>query len=112
VNNLKFEAEVKAIMTGLQQDEATAFEVAQEHLGKLLGYDAGRSTEQGAPDPWWRAEDLCLVFEDYTETKPNQPYPISKTKQAGRPSGLDSDQPQPGQRSGDRRRGRRSLPDD
>jgi RAD3-like DEAD/DEAH box helicase len=69
----KFDAEERFIRENLAKNDANGFESAHEHLGKLLGYDAGRAPgEDGAPDPWWAAGDtLCIVFEDHTDAKPD-----------------------------------------
>ena len=82
----RFEAEVKAIMDGLSKNDAKSFEIAQEKLGKLMGYRSGRSGDDAAPDPWWCAGDeLCIVFEDHTnveEQNTKGPLGANKVRQA------------------------------
>ncbi|MGB3402468.1 MAG: DEAD/DEAH box helicase family protein [Microcoleaceae cyanobacterium] len=84
--NQKFEAEVKEILENLKKDgkeNTTQFEIAHEKLGKLLGYEAGRSTGASTPDPWWIAgEDLCIVFEDYSGANPSTRIGKKKVQQA------------------------------
>lgn len=67
-NARRLDAEEKFIRDGLSTDDAAPFEAAQERLGALLGWTAGRQTGGDAtPDCWWVAgDDLCIVFEDYT----------------------------------------------
>jgi hypothetical protein len=69
-NNKKFESEVKVILENLNKDsekDSKKFEDAHERLGRLLGYEAGNSKSDAAPDPWWIAgDDLCIVFEDHS----------------------------------------------
>lgn len=69
-NDRKFESEVKVILENLNKDseeDFKKFEDAHERLGRLLGYEAGNSTSNAAPDPWWIAGDnLCIVFEDHS----------------------------------------------
>lgn len=83
LNNKKYDELELTIRNGLSSDDSTTFEQAQERLGWLLGYDSGRSTEQGAPDPWWATGDtFCVVFEDYTEAKESSAVSITKARQA------------------------------
>jgi len=69
-NDRKFESEVKEILENLNKDseeDSKKFEDAHERLGRLLGYEAGNSKSDAAPDPWWIAgDDLCIVFEDHS----------------------------------------------
>lgn len=52
-------------------------------LGDFLGYLAGRSSEEAAPDPWWIADDsLCFVFEDHAGGKPETVFSATKARQA------------------------------
>lgn len=68
-NARRLDAEEKSIREGLAKDDAAPFEAAQERLGTLLGWTAGRQAAGDAtPDCWWVAgDDLCIVFEDYTD---------------------------------------------
>jgi hypothetical protein len=81
-NSRHFDAEEKAIREGLAKDDAESFEVAQERLGKLLGWTAARERSGDAtPDCWWGAgDDLCIVFEDYTHVAGDPASGIGATK--------------------------------
>jgi len=84
-NDLKFEAEIKSILSGLAAEEsAKIFEDAQVKLGELLGFQAGNNESTGAPDPWWVVDDdLCIVFEDHTGVKEgNTTIGVNKVRQA------------------------------
>jgi len=84
-NDLKFEAEIKSILSGLADaDSAKVFEEAQVKLGELLGYQAGNNESTAAPDPWWIVDDdLCIVFEDHTGLKEgNRTIGVNKVRQA------------------------------
>jgi hypothetical protein len=81
-NLSKFTAEETAILKGLATGDAAAFEDAQRRLGLLLGFDAGNSDEQGAPDPWWcLAPDKCIVFEDHSDAKTTSSLDAKKARQ-------------------------------
>jgi hypothetical protein len=84
IHDRKYDAEETAILTTiLQSDDGTAFEDGHERLGRLLGYSAGNSTDEAAPDPWWIADDnLCFVFEDHCEGKPTTVLSVRKARQA------------------------------
>lgn len=78
----KFAKVERTILEGLAQDDASLFENAQKELGLLLGFDAGNEETDGAPDPWWLAdESFAIVFEDFTEAKPTTLLPVSKARQ-------------------------------
>jgi len=71
------------IRTGLSSSgNAKTFENAQVMLGKLLGYHASNSDDQGAPDPWWIFGNQGIVFEDYTDTGENPVISKDKVLQA------------------------------
>lgn len=54
IHDRKFDAEEAAILNAiLQDDDGTLFEDGHQRLGALLGYSAGNSTDDAAPDPWW-----------------------------------------------------------
>ncbi len=54
IHDRKFDAEESAILgLLLQNDDGNAFERGHKRLGDLLGYSAGSSSEDAAPDPWW-----------------------------------------------------------
>ncbi len=82
INNKRFDELEEWIRSGIAKDEPDVFERAQESLGKLLGFTSGRSKEQGAPDPWWAAEDmLCIVYEDYTDSSSTSVLSVAKARQ-------------------------------
>lgn len=69
-NTFKYSIEEKQILDGIQASDADRFEEAQRRLGLLLGFEAGNSDENGAPDPWWiLGEEKCMVFEDHSGAK-------------------------------------------
>lgn len=79
----KYTAEEKLILEGLSAGDAPRFEEAQRRLGLLLGFVAGNSDEQGAPDPWWQIDGArCLVFEDHSDAKPESCLDAKKARQA------------------------------
>jgi hypothetical protein len=84
IHDRKFDAEESAILQAILQDaDGTLFENGHERLGRLLGYKAGNSTDEAAPDPWWIADDnLCFVFEDHAEAKPDTVFSVRKARQA------------------------------
>ncbi len=79
----KFEKEVKSILDGLAGIDADKFEEAHRSLGELLGFDAGNSNSDATPDPWWiSAGKLCIVSEDKSDSKPENPITVKHTRQA------------------------------
>ena len=84
IHDRKYDAEESTILSLLlQNSDGKAFEVGHKKLGDFLGYSAGSSSEDAAPDPWWIADDsLCLVFEDHAEGKPETVYSVTKARQA------------------------------
>jgi len=79
----KFEKEAKAVLDGLAGIDADKFEEAHRSLGELLGFDAGNSNSDAAPDPWWiSAGKLCLVSEDKSDSNPENPVAVKHTRQA------------------------------
>ena len=84
IHDRKYDAEETAILNLLlQNSDGKAFESGHKRLGDLLGYSAGSSSEDAAPDPWWIADDsLCLVFEDNAEGNPKTVFSVSKARQA------------------------------
>lgn len=79
----KFEKEAKAILDGLAGSDADKFEEAHRSLGELLGFDAGNSSSDAAPDPWWiSAGKLCIVAEDKSDSKPENPIAVKHARQA------------------------------
>ncbi len=59
------------------------FEDAQEKVGKLLGFETGNSTENGAPDPYWISHnDFVIVFEDKLYDSGAHPIRLNDITQA------------------------------
>jgi hypothetical protein len=82
-HNSKFERHVKQILDGLDSNSSDAFELAQVQMGRLLGYEADNSSEEGSPDPWWVLnEHEGIVFEDYTDCEAHSVISIVKVRQA------------------------------
>lgn len=78
----KYNNEEKDILEGLSTGDADKFEDAQRRLGLLLGFLAGNSNDQGAPDPWWQLDpSRCLVFEDHSDAKPESCLDLKKARQ-------------------------------
>lgn len=78
----KFAKVERIILEGIGQDAFAAFENAQKELGLLLGFDAGNEGSDGAPDPWWVADEtFAIVFEDFTEALPTTLLPVIKARQ-------------------------------
>ncbi|MEA5462861.1 DEAD/DEAH box helicase [Leptothoe sp. PORK10 BA2] len=79
----KFEAKERIILDGLVSEKSTEFETAHVELGHLLGYEAGNSETNGAPDPWWQVDDkLCFAFEDHSSAKATSQLSVDKARQA------------------------------
>lgn len=75
-----FERKAKRILRNLSKPET--FEEGQRELGELLGFDAGNSEDDAAPDPWWLGEKRGLVFEDHANGKAPTVFGAEKAKQA------------------------------
>ena len=69
----------KEILDGLESEDQ--FERAQELLGELLGFNAGKIENDGSPDPWWIAGNICLVFEDHVGAKETSVLDVKKARQ-------------------------------
>ena len=83
IHDRKFDAEEKEVLTALlQTTDGKAFEGRHVQLGRLLGYEAGNSDEDAAPDPWWMADDTVFVFEDNAEAGSNTVFSATKARQA------------------------------
>lgn len=79
----KFERAAKNTLDGLASDDANRFEEAHRLLGELLGFEAGNSAGQAAPDPWWISDgSLCIVSEDKSDSNPGHPECVRHTRQA------------------------------
>jgi hypothetical protein len=77
LHNREYSAREREIREGLKS--ADTFEQAQVQLGEHLGFVAGKKQSDASPDPWWLIGDICLVFEDHADAKP-QGAVISATK--------------------------------
>lgn len=83
IHDRKYDAEERAILEAiLQTDDGILFEDGHERLGKMLGFTAGNSTDEAAPDPWWIADDTVFVFEDHAEANRGTVFPAKKARQA------------------------------
>lgn len=83
IHDRKYDAEEREILQAiLQTDDGILFEGGHERLGKMLGFTAGNSTDEAAPDPWWMADDMIFVFEDHAEGKMGTIFPATKARQA------------------------------
>lgn len=83
VSNKGFEKEEAAILQGLESKNQKVFEDAHVRLGRLLGYDSGNRETQGAPDPWWQADEhLCFIFEDHAGAEAGSSLSVKKARQA------------------------------
>jgi hypothetical protein len=83
MNERKYAKEEQFILENLFESDNTKFEAAQEHLGRLLGYQAGNKESTGAPDPWWIVnEQLCFVFEDHSDANSESILDVKKARQA------------------------------
>jgi hypothetical protein len=61
IHDRKYDAEESTILKLLlQNDDGKAFERGHKQLGDLLGYSAGNSSEEAAPDAWWSADDSFM----------------------------------------------------
>jgi hypothetical protein len=80
----KYDEEEKLIADNMKENESEKFELAHEHLGNLLGFKADKVESTGSPDPWWMlSDDVCLVFEDYSDAKENDgELNVTKARQA------------------------------
>jgi hypothetical protein len=82
VQDRMFAEEEAFILNNIGESASDKFEAAHEHLGRLLGYEAGNKETTGAPDPWWIADDhLCFIFEDHSDAKPTSSLDVTKARQ-------------------------------
>lgn len=80
IHERRFASLEKEILQGLSHPDT--FERAQVQLGNLLGFIAGKQESEGSPDPWWISGSLCIVFEDYVNTKSDGALDVTKARQA------------------------------
>ena len=81
VHDRKFARREKEILDGLQSKDSVVFESAHKLLGDLLGFEAGNSEEEGAPDPWWISGNTCFVFEDHSGAEGSSSLSVRKARQ-------------------------------
>lgn len=79
VTDRDFNKREQEILQGLASKDG--FEQAQVRLGEMLGFVAGKREVDASPDPWWAADDLCLVFEDHAGAT-NDVLDATKARQA------------------------------
>jgi tetratricopeptide (TPR) repeat protein len=80
---IRFENDAKSIYDGLRSGDSKIFEEAHRLLGELLGFRSKNSSGNGTPDPWWISTDeLCIVFEDKSNSKPENAISVDYTRQA------------------------------
>ena len=77
----KFAKREKDILDGLLSDNNAIFENAHKLLGELLGFKADNVETEGAPDPWWIAGKVCLVFEDHAGAQKTSALDMKKARQ-------------------------------
>jgi hypothetical protein len=84
VNLQKFEKDVAGILNGLQDlNNTERCEESVRLLGELLGFSAGNSKTNAAPDPWWiSCRKLCLITELKSDSQPENAVPVKHTRQA------------------------------
>ena len=81
VHDRKFARREKEILDGLQSKDSVVFESAHKLLGELLGFEAGNSEDDGAPDPWWISGNICFVFEDHAGAESSSSLSVKKARQ-------------------------------
>ena len=77
----KFAKREKYILDGLSSKNSREFENAHKLLGELLGFKSDNKETDGAPDPWWIAGGVCLVFEDHTGAQETSMLDVRKARQ-------------------------------
>ena len=80
LHNRQFSARENEIRTGLKSGES--FETAQVLLGRHLGFEAGNRERDASPDPWWRAGEVTIVFEDHANAGADAILDATKARQA------------------------------
>ena len=49
--------------------------------GEFLGFETGNVEEDGSPDPWWIAGNVCFVFEDHSGARESSALHVRKARQ-------------------------------
>ncbi|WP_240472312.1 DEAD/DEAH box helicase [Thioalkalivibrio versutus] len=80
LHNRKFSAREREIRKGLQGGKE--FERAQVLLGEHLGFEADKRESDASPDPWWKAGDVVIVFEDHANANSTAVIDATKARQA------------------------------
>jgi hypothetical protein len=75
----KFAQREKEILEML--GSAKSFEQGHKLLGEFLGFDAGKIETEGAPDPWWVSDGICIVFEDHAGSESGESLSTKKARQ-------------------------------
>lgn len=63
----KLEKQISTILhnlTDTSDKNGQKFEQGHMELGKILGYISKNKNSEGAPDPYWIIDDMCIVSED------------------------------------------------
>ena len=78
---MKFQKNIKVLEDCL--NNVKQLEIANEKIGKLLGYKTGNDSSSGAPDPWWLSDNnLIYVFEDKIYDNSDDYIPLTDIRQA------------------------------
>ncbi len=80
LHNRDFSAREREIRGGLARGHL--FEQAQVLLGEHLGFEAGKRETDASPDPWWRAGEIAIVFEDHADAGAESVIDATKARQA------------------------------
>ena len=80
----KFERDLTALESGIEDPKAKRFEVALQTLGQLLGFDAERpAKEEAAPDGAWQdGSRAWILWEAKTAEEPEGKISAEETRQA------------------------------
>ena len=81
LHDRRFAQREKMILDGLRSGDNGPFEEAHKLLGELLGFGADNAETEGAPDPWWIVDTICLVFEDHAGAQPTSTLDVKKARQ-------------------------------
>jgi hypothetical protein len=80
----KFERELTSLEAGIEETDATKFEMALQLLGEILGFQSERpANEEAAPDGVWQdGARAWIVWEAKSEEDPNGMIDAEETRQA------------------------------